>query len=290
MRNGRRTLGSSFAMATIITAVTLPTTLLAGDIYVANIRSNSVSRYDGATGAFKSVFVDPEEGGLMAPTGIAFGPDGNLYVGSSGNHRVLRYHGETGKFLAAFVDGGELQRPFSLVFGPDGNLFVSSGARNVVLRYEGATGRFLNVAASSDDLRQPIGLGFGPDGALYVVNSAGKNILRFRPETGEPLGVFASGNLGFPSDLAFSKDALYVSDARNASIVRFDAQTGAFRNLFGKLPDAGVPVGIAFGDDGRLIAGDFAKGRLFRFEAGGGEPVLLSSTGLSGPENITVGK
>jgi len=242
------------------------------------------------TGAFKSILVEAGAGSLKNPTGIAFGPDGSLYVSSSASNRILRFDGETGKFLDVFIEDESLQRPFSLMFGPDHHLYVSSGAGARVLRFDGRSGRFLSVAASGSGLTQPIGLAFGPDKQLYVVNSGGKNVLRFDPNSGKALGPFAEGHLGFPSDLVFVKDMLYVSDASNGTIARFDAKSGESRGVLATLPDGGVPMGLAFDGDEHPWVGDFGKSRLFRVTLPSGEVQLAASEGLSGPENIAVRK
>lgn len=259
-----------------------------GDLYVANIGSNEVTRYDGSTGAFEGVFVAAGAGGLHGATGIAFGPDGHLYVGSSQTDQVLRYDGASGAPLGAFVDDSALAMPFSLIFGSDGNLYVSSGRGNVVRRYDGRTGAFLGVAAADSALRQPIGLAFGGDGMLYVVNSAGKNVMRFDPGTGSG-AVFASDSMGFPSDLAFGPDgALYVSNASKGTVARFDSKSGAYLDVYARLPERSAPVGLAFTGDGRLFVGDFANSRLFLVPPGGGEPRIVTTEGLLRPENMAV--
>lgn len=262
-----------------------------GDLFVANLRSSRVAWFDGGSGEYLGALSGGGDGELRGATGAAFGPNGDLYVGSSQNHRILRFDGTTGELTGVVVDGGELEMPFSLVFGPDGDLYVSSGSTHRVLRYDGRSGTLVGVAAEGGGLLQPIGLGFGPeDGMLYVVNSRGRNVLRFDPATGEPLGVFASDSLRFPSDLAFGPDGgLYVTSAGSGAVVRFDRRTGAFVDIYGRLPgDGGVPVGLAFRADGSLVVGDFARSRLYEIPPGGGEPLLLSDQGLAGPENVAI--
>ena len=102
--------------------------------------------YNATTGAFITAFASG--GGLMEPSGLVFGPDGNLYVSSLGGGQVLRYNGTTGTFMNVFASGGGLSSPRGLLFGSDGNLYVSSGDTNNVLRYNGTTGAFMNVFAS----------------------------------------------------------------------------------------------------------------------------------------------
>lgn len=261
-----------------------------GDLFVANLESSEVAWFDGASGAYCGAFVPGGDGGLRGATGIAFGPDGDLFVGSVQTHEVLRYDGETGMFEGVFVAGGELESPFSLIFGPDGHLYVSSGTSNRVLRYHGRTGAFLGVAAEGDGLRQPIGLSFSPhDGLLYVVNSVERTILRFDPATGMSRGVFAADSLAFPSDLTFGPDGdLFVSNAASSSVARLDGRSGDFVETLLRLPgQGGVPMGLAFRDDGALVVGDFGRSRLYLVDAAG-EHSLLADQGLRRPENIAI--
>ncbi len=90
------------------------------ELYVTSFNSSQVLRYNGATGAFTDAFVTAGSGGLDAPEGLVFRPDGSLYVVSLGNNQVLRYNGTTGAFTDAFVTAGSggLDAPRGLVFGP----------------------------------------------------------------------------------------------------------------------------------------------------------------------------
>jgi glucose/arabinose dehydrogenase len=72
-------------------------------LLVSSANNDRVLRYNGATGAFNDAFVPAAGGGLDAPRGLAFGPDGNLYVSSEITDSILRYNGVTGAFSDAFV-------------------------------------------------------------------------------------------------------------------------------------------------------------------------------------------
>jgi DNA-binding beta-propeller fold protein YncE len=91
-----------------------------GDLYVANLYSSdlSVKRFEGPSestpGAFVETFVPAGSGGLRAPAGLIFGPDGNddgqldLYLAEVDVHSfnkasVKRYDGVTGEFIDTFV-------------------------------------------------------------------------------------------------------------------------------------------------------------------------------------------
>src|SRR5262245_55197758 len=102
-----------FLLSVVFLGIAGARDLLAGDLLVGSQTnspgSRSILRYNGTTGAFISAFVPSGSGGLNAPRGMTFGPDGNLYVLNSDptdNFNILRYDGTTGDFMDVFVSGG----------------------------------------------------------------------------------------------------------------------------------------------------------------------------------------
>ncbi len=172
-----------------------------GNLYVGDVHAGQILRYfgpnsanpgapDPVPGQTGAIFVPPAVGGLDAPQGITFGPDGNLYVASgnwftssngsaySGDFppgAVLKFEGPAGPnpgvFLGTFIQGGApgsggLANPEAVLFGSNGDLYVSSladsGQNNnngdfaaepgssMVLRYNGTTGAFLSTFVTPD--------------------------------------------------------------------------------------------------------------------------------------------
>jgi ELWxxDGT repeat protein len=221
-----------------------------GNLYVAvgydgSHKKGWVDRFDGTTGAYLGKFVTDnlsQNGGLMNPQGIVFGPDGkgdgklDLYIASSfvnsSNNDVKRYDGTTGQFLGEFVASGSdgLHHAAGLTFGPDGNLYVVSGGWDgqngginglaAVLRYEGPAspdklppGTFLGIFVQPDSggLNSPFGLLFGPDG-----NADGRQDLYVSTE--------------------LYQGAAFNAKKDTSAILRYDGATGSFI-------DALVPFG-----------------------------------------------
>jgi uncharacterized protein (TIGR03118 family) len=179
-----------------------------GNLYVNSHLTNSVLRFDGVTGEPRPApgqsgadFIPAGSGGLMQPSGLVFGPDGNLYVGahdpSAGHGAVLRYDpttgaprpgpGQTGAFFVP-IDSGGIKNPTALAFGPDGNLYVDARAGSRVLRYDGRTGAPLPAVGQTDATFVPQG-----SGGLNAPNS----LHFFGAARGSPTGQIFNGTSDF---------------------------------------------------------------------------------------------
>jgi streptogramin lyase len=254
-----------------------------GNLFVTSFDTNSVIRYDGATGAFLDTPVPKGAGGLSQPYAVLIGPDDHQLYVSSGtfggpgrDKAVLQYDAATGVFLDKFVDGAHLTSPRGIIFGPDGNLYVTDGdGPGRVVRYDGHTGAFLNEfvpLAGNGGLTHPAGLVFGPSGRadgsldLYVSGEIdSESIFRYDGHTGAFLGKFvADGSVQRPLGLTFGPDGnLYVADFKAAVVHRFrgpgSATPGAPAPSPGNTGAAFVaagsggledPLGVVFGPDG----------------------------------------
>ena len=76
-----------------------------GTLLVGSRDSHAVFAINPKIGT-ATTLVEPGAGGLRAPAGMAFGPDGKLYVSSRETKQILRFDANTGKPDAApFIDG-----------------------------------------------------------------------------------------------------------------------------------------------------------------------------------------
>lgn len=89
-----------------------------GALLAGSRDGNAVFTIDTVTGDV-SRLIESGAGGLRAPGGLAFGPDGKLYVSSRETSQILRFDAETGAPDAEpFIDGlGDYPEFISLVGG-----------------------------------------------------------------------------------------------------------------------------------------------------------------------------
>ncbi|WP_183061672.1 choice-of-anchor U domain-containing protein [Motilibacter peucedani] len=206
-----------------------------GDVYVTGF-STGVVRYDGRTGAPKSVFVANGSGGLGGATDAEFHGD-YLYVTDYVASRVLRYDRFTGAFVDVVVPArsGGLANPNSLLFRGN-ELLVTSAGSDAVLRYDAGTGAYLGalVAPFSGGLDTPRGM-VVRGGSLYVSSWANDRVLKYDATTGAYQSTFVtagSGGLDRPTDLVFSEDGdLLVLSFGTRQVLRYSGTTGAYRGV-----------------------------------------------------------
>jgi subtilisin family serine protease/WD40 repeat protein len=263
-----------------------------GDLYAvggAGNTSNSVRRYNGATGQFVNLFATAPTTGALRD--LIFHTDGDLYVASIDTHEVLRFNGTTGEFVDVFVSAGNggISNPDGLAFGPDGNLYVTGWTSHNVVKYDGQTGLPIGtyISAGSGGLSFPFDIEFGPGGA-YVTSAGTSQILKYDVVTGAFLGVAASTGLDYPRDVAFGPDGLmYVASGNNDRILRF-TPSGSYVNDYVPAAAGGMdnPRSLAFSPDGDMYVAAHGNNRnIFRY---GNESELVFVVSLDAPSPTPV--
>lgn len=197
-----------------------------GLVYVGDLASNSVLRYDDQ-GNFLDVFADGQTSDLDGPFMQTF-DDTTMYIASGYTNSILRYDLETKEYLGEFVPSGSggVVVPVGLEFGPDGNLYTSSSGTSSVIRYDGKTGEFIDVfvPSGSGGMDSPRAIRFGgPNSDLYVVSSNTNNVLRYDRTTGEFLKVeLTDVESGFvaPRGLTFSPRPEFFIESHRPLLVK----------------------------------------------------------------------
>jgi hypothetical protein len=178
------------------------------------------------------------------PGGVTTDDAGRAYVVGNASTFVqdsrtglYRYDPATGSVTFIPAAAPATRRAGLVAVSPAGDVFLGrnddAGAL-AIERYSGATGAFLGTFINRPADGSGADLEFGPDGNLYLATATG--IDRYSAATGAFLGTFvpagAGGLSGLP-DFDFGNDGLlYVNSRGTSSILRFDAATGAFRDVF----------------------------------------------------------
>ncbi len=214
-----------------------------GLLYVASEGTDSIIRYNPATGAKVDTFVTAGTSGLDGPTGMTWDHDGNLIVPSFNTDSILKFSGATGAFMQTLVAAGTggLNGPDNgSIIGPDGNLYVPSYYTNRILRYD-AAGNFLG--AFGPTIGRPRVLEFRGT-SLFVTSESTDSVKEYNASTGAFIKNFVapgSGGLDLPIGMVFAPDGfLYVASGTNGKVLRYNGLTGAFFDTYLEAGAGGV--------------------------------------------------
>ena len=163
-------LSSAFAQATMV--------------YVPDINSNSVLKFDATTGEYKGII---GAGFLNNPLNLEQNPNDNrLYVTSIG--RVVRLDPYTGEYLG-LVGSGFLEFPDDITFGSDGTMYVTDlkSTGTCILKFNPVTGEYKGIIATGFLGNPSWGscLEIAADDTVYVIGAGGTAIQKFNGVTGE---------------------------------------------------------------------------------------------------------
>lgn len=215
-----------------------------GMLYVTSFQFDNVYRFNPTTGASLGAYlsgVGPPR--VNAAIDLAFGSDGNLYV-TSESDGVRRFQGPSGGtpglFIDQFVAASHVR---GITSGPNGNLFIGEGAGSTV--YErttggAAVGTYVSGLTTFDN-----SIAFY-NGDLFIARNNADSISRFDGSTLSTFVTAGSGGLDAPNGLAFTPDGYLLVVSRNTDqVLRYNAATGAYVDVFATVPANESPTGIA---------------------------------------------
>ncbi len=135
-----------------------------GNLYVSDFQNDTVSEYNGTTGAFIASLFPTNT--LNGPEGLGFGPDGDLYIVDGSG--IQKWDGTTLSTFVLFANA-LAGAYYDLTFGPNGDIYATNSTPGVVEVFD-SSGNFL-MSFDGGRLSGPVGLRFGSDGNLYVAGS-----------------------------------------------------------------------------------------------------------------------
>lgn len=142
-----------------------------------------------------------------------------------------------------------------------------------------------------------LGIAVGPDGATYVCSELTDRVLRFDGDSGAFLGPFIfddpgtpadeTGGLDSPSAVVFGRDErVYVASFSQNRVLRYDARTGAFVDVFVAAAAGGLngpDAGMSFGTGGDLFVPAYFNNQIKRYSGlNGGYLGIFASNATSG--------
>lgn len=167
-----------------------------GNIYVTDIDANRVCvftrhgrflREFGQTGLANpapGVTATWRPGGLLWPTGIDVGSDGNVYVADSGNGRIEVFDakGNFLRFLPPEDSPVKLNRPLALDVFKDRIYVVERGHLYVFTTKGGFVKQLAQSGREPGSLDGPTGIKVAEDGTIYVTDGLNMTLTAFKPD------------------------------------------------------------------------------------------------------------
>jgi hypothetical protein len=227
-----------------------------GYLYVANMATGTVDKYNAYTGAFSANIANPTTlGPNFQPAGIKFvpGSPNEMYISNQVSFpfapsgppgpmgHVVRYNISTQTPTTILSN---MVQPNSML-AHNGNLDISE-LRNYfghVVKYDfvNPASEFISNVADPGNpgtISASTGMAIGPDGMLYVCDVLDSVIRRYDLNNPAINSVFIAAGPGLfaPSDLVFDDGHLYVSNVGSGTgpdgfLSRFNWTTGAFEGI-----------------------------------------------------------
>lgn len=190
----------------------------AGNLYVADVLSSNILRYDPLG---QATVVAGLADGVVGPTSMAFDSTGDLFVANYLNSSIVRITPQG--LVTTFADAADgLAGPFGITVDSLNNVYVASVDNQRVLKFDSqGTGSVL--ADHSDGLFTPLAVAVDAAGDVYIGDTLPSKVWRL--DGGGQLTTFADladGVVG-PTGLAFDPDGdLFVANYLGNSITRLD--------------------------------------------------------------------
>lgn len=260
------------------------------NLYVGDSGNGRVQKFSTA-GAFQAKWgvvwsaADPV---LHSPSGMAVDTDGDVYVVDSFGSEIKKYDLD-GNFLArwgsAGAGNGQFNLPNGIAVDTAGNVYVADTGNNRIQKFTKTdrttyaySTQWGGPGGGSGTFNNPRGVAVDSTGAVYVGDAGNNLVQKFTTADGTTYsfstqwGGPGSGNGQFnePRGVAVdSSDNIYVADAMNNRIQKFDSSGGYLAQWssdgFGGTMNG--PSSIAVDTSGNVYVTDVGNG--FKFSSSG---------------------
>ncbi|MFP5415901.1 MAG: DUF4082 domain-containing protein [Actinomycetes bacterium] len=200
----------------------------------------------------------------LAPTAVAYAPDGRTIAVGTASGSVSLYDAGTGRVVSTLT--GHADAPITAVqFSPDGSLLASGGRDSTVRLWPTRGGSQVRVLHAQEQAVRA--LAFSPDGSQLLAGGEDTRAMLWDVGSGALTQVFP-GASDFVTAVAFSPDGRAIAvasrDARITLLARSGQATGTLRGHTGEI------TSLAFAPDSRTLASSSADEtvRLWDVDAG----------------------
>jgi hypothetical protein len=277
-------------------------------IWLANRNSNAITEYaPGANGSPAPInTIAGPATGLDAPTGVAFGPNGDvLVVNSVGNSITVYAPGASGNVAPTATIAGAstgLSGPGALRVDTAGDIYVSneSGTPSVTEYAPSATGDAAPIATISGsgtgldfDRAGSVSLAVGAGGDVLVADSAGNEVTAYPPgSTGNVAPVVAilgaSTGLGLPDGVAADPAGnLFVANEGGRTVTEYapgaTGDVAPIRKIAGTTTGLDLPTDLDVDAADDVLVANAATNTVTEFAPGSNGDVAPTAT-ISGPD------
>jgi sugar lactone lactonase YvrE len=216
--------------------------------------------------------------GLGQPYGAAADAAGNIYIADSQHNQVVKVPAQGSQSVVS-VAPLTLSGPVAVVADGAGNLFISDAGNNRVVKVPAGGG----AATAFASVLTPGGLAVDSSGNVFVADNEDGFIVKITSA-----GVSSTFEMGLSDPVAVAVDLagnVYLADASLSCVTEFPAGGGA-----GTMIGSGLSTqsGIAVDASGNVYVAVTGEGTVIVQIAPGGAETTLATTGLAGPEFMTI--
>lgn len=181
--------------------------------------------------------------------------------------------------------GKRLDKPYGVAMH-DGKIYVcDTNAGVLVFDMAKKTFEPMKGAKGMGKLIQPINISIDKEGNKYVADVIRKQVVIFDKDDQYATALGTQADDWRPVDAASFEGMVYVADIKNGEIKVYDRNTGVLARTFGQKGEQnqllGMPVNLAFDNQGNLYVVDAGRIQVVKFDRDGHFLMTIGSVGTN---------